>query len=385
MSINDELKRKLDYLNHSNQKKQLSRSLRNNLKELNVKADVYTRIKDYNKAIEKIERKGYTKVDQLTDLCGGKVVVNNIEDIYKFKNSIESHNTVYEMNDYIEHPQKSGYQSLHMDADINGNRVELQIKTQEMDKAQNITHDTLYKNDLTHREELSSYINNLSKQVYDYYTNTKTVDFKDLKSNPILSMINKEKQKIINNHKSFKKQFEMIKSERQRLDRAKIYFDSINKTNDKKRITLFKDNLKKQCKIDSIDQYHKECETFKDTKNYFSKIAKNMQELNKDKLQLLNNLKKQLMDLEHKDINKIYPNIDKNTALNISTLNKYSNKTLKISEIKDLQKQCPLAKKVANSLFQSKSITQRITKAQKQLLNNKLIKKNISKSKYKSL
>ncbi|MFP4697914.1 MAG: hypothetical protein ACLFMO_04315 [Eubacteriales bacterium] len=51
-------------------------------------------MKDYNKAIEKIKRKGYTSVNQLTDLCGGKIVTNNIDDIYKFKNSIESNNNV---------------------------------------------------------------------------------------------------------------------------------------------------------------------------------------------------------------------------------------------------------------------------------------------------
>ena len=105
------------------------------------------REKDFDSALKKFIDKGYENPDQITDLAGAMAVTTSVEDVYKVAAYIkENFNVISEPDDYIKNP-KLGYQSYHMNIRIDGINIELQIKTQDMKKAQKYFHDNFYKND----------------------------------------------------------------------------------------------------------------------------------------------------------------------------------------------------------------------------------------------
>ncbi|MBR4986935.1 MAG: hypothetical protein IKY83_14475 [Proteobacteria bacterium] len=94
---------------------------------------VYSRVKAEDSAREKAERKGIDMM-ALNDLYGMRVVVSNELDAYQCLNMICDTYTVVPgtMKDYIVAPKASGYQSLHVVAEMDAKRVEFQIRTTQM-------------------------------------------------------------------------------------------------------------------------------------------------------------------------------------------------------------------------------------------------------------
>ncbi len=94
---------------------------------------VYSRVKSEESALEKASRRGVDMME-LNDLYGMRVVVSNELDVYLCLNQICS---TYEiipgtMKNYIVSPKASGYQSVHVVAQVDDNRVEFQIRTEAM-------------------------------------------------------------------------------------------------------------------------------------------------------------------------------------------------------------------------------------------------------------
>ena len=102
---------------------------------------VVHRLKRLDSIIAKLQRNEHMSLRNMQDLGGCRVVVPEIEDVYKiadeFENSRVRHKLVKE-NDYIKEPKKDGYRSLHRvykyvsddkDSPYNGMKIEIQYRT----------------------------------------------------------------------------------------------------------------------------------------------------------------------------------------------------------------------------------------------------------------
>ena len=105
-------------------------------------ATVYNRVKAEDSAREKAAKKGilYT---ELNDLYGMRVVVDNELDVYEALNMIcSTYPTVPgTIKNYIVAPKASGYQSVHVVAEIENRRVEFQLRTHEMHRQAEAEHE----------------------------------------------------------------------------------------------------------------------------------------------------------------------------------------------------------------------------------------------------
>ena len=121
---------------------------------------IKSRIKTPESIVKKLKRYGYEStidnmVDYINDIAGIRIVCSFTSDIYRLAEMIGKQNdlTVVSVKDYIKHPKKSGYQSLHMILDVaiafqkemQWIRVELQLRTAAMDYWANLDHQLRYK------------------------------------------------------------------------------------------------------------------------------------------------------------------------------------------------------------------------------------------------
>jgi GTP diphosphokinase / guanosine-3',5'-bis(diphosphate) 3'-diphosphatase len=111
---------------------QLSRNLQNN----GMTAHVYGRRKQPFSIWTKMERKS-VGFEQLSDIFGFRVVMNDVEACYRALGVVHTTWPVVpgRFKDYISTPKQNDYRSIHTTVIGPGNqRVELQIRTQEMDQ-----------------------------------------------------------------------------------------------------------------------------------------------------------------------------------------------------------------------------------------------------------
>jgi putative GTP pyrophosphokinase len=117
------------------------------------------------KGLSSVERKAAAKrwkaeeaLSACSDLIGGRVVCNNIEDVYRFaellKERLAGAPEEFEIQDHIKNPNKGGYRALHVNfrLDIGGHpfapdRVpcEVQIRSRLQDAWAELSHDDIYK------------------------------------------------------------------------------------------------------------------------------------------------------------------------------------------------------------------------------------------------
>ena len=127
-----------------------------------VRAEVRgVRIKGFSSIERKATAKEWRAEDALlecSDLIGGRVVCNNIEDVYRFaellKERLPGMPGEFEIQDHIKEPNKGGYRALHVNfwLDIGTNpfapdRVpcEVQIRSCLQDAWAELSHDDIYK------------------------------------------------------------------------------------------------------------------------------------------------------------------------------------------------------------------------------------------------
>ena len=105
-------------------------------------ATVYSRVKAEASALEKAQRKG-VEITDLNDLYGMRVVVDNELDVYRCLNYLCDVYPIVPgtMKNYIAAPKPSGYRSVHVVAQVETNRVEFQLRTQEMHEAAEREHE----------------------------------------------------------------------------------------------------------------------------------------------------------------------------------------------------------------------------------------------------
>lgn len=145
-----EVKTKLDVLNNEF----MNNSQRNPIE--NIK----TRIKSPDSIFEKLERKGFEKSlesikQNIDDVAGIRVICPFIDDIYSVASLLTNQDdiTILSQKDYIKHPKKNGYRSLHLVVEIpiflsagkKPMRVEVQIRTIAMNFWASLEHQIHYK------------------------------------------------------------------------------------------------------------------------------------------------------------------------------------------------------------------------------------------------
>jgi len=110
-------------------------------------ATVYSRVKSIESAAVKIRRRGLDDVEKLNDLYGMRIVVENEIDVYRCLNFVCNQYEVVPgtLKNYIESPKPSGYQSVHVVNNIDGRRVEFQIRTIAMHEQAEAEHEAYKK------------------------------------------------------------------------------------------------------------------------------------------------------------------------------------------------------------------------------------------------
>ena len=119
------------------------------------------RIKSFESFRSKVVRKSWSPDEALSvcsDLVGGRVVCNNIEDVYRFAELLKENSRdvrpLVDERDYIVEPDDRGYRALHLDLKLNVSEkafdyeivsCEVQVRTLLQDAWAELAHDDIYK------------------------------------------------------------------------------------------------------------------------------------------------------------------------------------------------------------------------------------------------
>ncbi len=135
-----------------------------------------TRLKSAGSILGKLEKKNLdltlsAACNNIYDIAGIRIVCPYIKDVYLIRDRILAQDDLHilDLKDYIEHPKKNGYRSLHIIIRIpvyfmNKKQfvpVELQIRTLAMDLWASLEHDIQYKS--LHRETELDFVKELFK------------------------------------------------------------------------------------------------------------------------------------------------------------------------------------------------------------------------------
>lgn len=139
--------KKLENMRAMNIEKKIENEILNCIDDIEY-SNVKTRIKSDESTIKKMQLTN-KNADEIKDLFGMIVVTDNKDDVYEVVKKIVMKNPIADVENYIKYP-KNGYKSIHVNFEKNINNqkipVEIQVKTKEMYKNQNIVHDKIYKN-----------------------------------------------------------------------------------------------------------------------------------------------------------------------------------------------------------------------------------------------
>ena len=143
-------------------------------------AAVSSRIKDPMSIAEKLQRKGLSitidnMVNNLFDIAGIRVTCPFIGDVYRVLSMLENQSeiSILEVKDYIRHPKKSGYRSLHIIVrvcvDFSDRKreipVEIQVRTIAMDFWASLEHQLHYKKDYDMPEDVDEELRSIADTI----------------------------------------------------------------------------------------------------------------------------------------------------------------------------------------------------------------------------
>ncbi len=115
-------------------------ALKGNVHSINKKAIIVQRIKRSHSIIRKLNRITNMKLSRMQDIAGIRVILENIEEVYKLVEVLKDSSFIHELKnekDYIMEPKESGYRGIHQIykynnpnmPESNGLYIELQIRT----------------------------------------------------------------------------------------------------------------------------------------------------------------------------------------------------------------------------------------------------------------
>lgn len=121
---------------------------------------IKTRVKSLESINEKLQRKGFNvsldnAIEYINDIAGVRVICLYIKDMYEIMDYIGKQDDIeiIKIKDYVSHPKKNGYKSIHLivevpiyiEEEIKKMKVEIQIRTVGMDYFASIEHRVIYK------------------------------------------------------------------------------------------------------------------------------------------------------------------------------------------------------------------------------------------------
>lgn len=130
--------------------------------------DIRTRLKSPGSIYRKLRAKGLelseeTIHENLSDVAGVRVICSFLADVYLLADALLGQDdiTLIEKKDYIKHPKKNGYRSLHLIVTVpiflvqekQLMKVEIQLRTLAMDTWASLEHQLCYKKDVEFTEK----------------------------------------------------------------------------------------------------------------------------------------------------------------------------------------------------------------------------------------
>lgn len=108
------------------------------------------RVKTLESVVKKLKKKNlggqeFTQYN-MEDIIGLRLTLDNNKDILSAAEAIKAKFPILKDEDYITHPQSSGYRSYHLTAMIDGKPVEIQLRTRNQTKWADAQHETFYDN-----------------------------------------------------------------------------------------------------------------------------------------------------------------------------------------------------------------------------------------------
>ena len=119
---------------------EFTKPIKDELNNFNIQAEIFGRAKHYFSIAGKMQKQN-KKYEELFDLFAIRIIVNKIEECYAILGVIHQLFTPLQerFKDYIATPKSNGYQSIHTTVfGHQGKMVEVQIRTEEMDKTAEI-------------------------------------------------------------------------------------------------------------------------------------------------------------------------------------------------------------------------------------------------------
>ena len=166
-------------------------------KELSVREgrilihNISGRIKELNSIKAKLRKKGCeenyeTALEVINDIIGARAVCYYMDDLYLVADVLNTHKDmeIIKIKNYMEHPKKTGYRSLHLIVKLmipyGGKqemvKVEIQLRTFAMDYWAVLDHQLRYKKENTDNDS-----EKIEKELMDYADSLESIDKKMMK------------------------------------------------------------------------------------------------------------------------------------------------------------------------------------------------------------
>lgn len=133
-----------------------------NLEEIH---SVSSRIKEEKSIINKLKKRNLTHWKEINDTIGVRVVCMFLQDVYDLKDWIFNNFTVISEKDYVKNPKSNGYRSCHIIVEVDGIKVEIQLRTLAMEFWATLEHKMKYKKKIDNEVEITKKLEECAKQV----------------------------------------------------------------------------------------------------------------------------------------------------------------------------------------------------------------------------
>jgi ppGpp synthetase/RelA/SpoT-type nucleotidyltranferase len=127
---------------------------------------VMGRLKATDSIQEKIVRKKYTCITELTDIAGARIVIPSYAAIPLVTQNIERALKTVEKEDMITDQRGTGYRAIHYLAAVDGRLVEIQIHTHRGTIWAGASHRLVYKGPFSKDQAVIAYLNRLSETIF---------------------------------------------------------------------------------------------------------------------------------------------------------------------------------------------------------------------------
>lgn len=124
------------------------------------------RLKTVESIQEKLIRKGYRCLSQMTDIAGVRVLILDYAAIPFVSQTVQGYFTVREKEDLINDPRETGYRAIHYLLSMAGRIVELQIHTVRGNIWALMSYSLVYKGPYRSNEAVVNYFKVLSRVLY---------------------------------------------------------------------------------------------------------------------------------------------------------------------------------------------------------------------------